>query len=81
MRALPSPWLTSSSPDLDTTPPTSALPGLTEEEEAELTKPKHMSESYTEFELPLKSDEKLFQRYVNAQGGFREPRLPTAFKA
>ncbi|ORX34204.1 HotDog domain-containing protein [Kockovaella imperatae] len=75
MRALPSPWLTSSSPDLDGTVPTQPLAPLTAEEEKELMRPKHMSESYTTFDLPLKSDERLYQRYVNAQGGFRIGKL------
>lgn len=35
-----------------------------------------MSESYTSFDLPLKSDPELFQRYINQQGGFREYLIP-----
>ena len=72
MRALPSLWLTSTSPDLDPSTSSAPLSPLTSQEQQELMRPKHMSESYTQFELPLRSDEKLFQRYVNAQGGFRK---------
>ena len=74
MRALPSPWLSSASPDLHSTigsSTTAPVPSLTEADEKELMRPKHMSESYTQFELPLASDPRLFERYVNAQGGFR----------
>lgn len=43
---------------------------MSEAELAKLNEPKHMSESYTSFDLPLKSDPELYQRYVNQQGGF-----------
>lgn len=46
--------------------------GLSEEELKELERPRHMSESYTSFDLPLASDETLYDRYVNTSGGFRE---------
>lgn len=45
---------------------------MSDAEMAELLKPRHMSESYTSFDLPLKSDPELLERYVNAMGGFRE---------
>jgi acyl-coenzyme A thioesterase 9 len=45
---------------------------MSEKEMEELLKPKHMSESYTSFELPLASDGELLEKYVNATGGFRE---------
>ena len=45
---------------------------MSEEESTHLLRPKHMSESYASFELPLASDAKLYERYVNASGGFRE---------
>ena len=37
-----------------------------------MLRPKHMSESFTSFDLPLASDPKLYELYVNASGGFRE---------
>lgn len=45
---------------------------MSEKERQQLLEPKHMSESFTSFDLPLKSDPELFQRYVNQMGGFRE---------
>jgi acyl-coenzyme A thioesterase 9 len=73
MRSNNIPWLTPTSPDLAS----SKTPGnryveLSEEEKAELERPRHMSESYTSFHLPLASDKELFERYVNTSGGFRE---------
>jgi hypothetical protein len=54
------------------------------DELAKLNAPKHMSESYTSFDLPLKSDPELFQRYVNQQGGFSKLKhlllRPTPFR-
>ena len=72
MRALPSPWLSSHSPDLDshTSSPIPDPPSLTPEELEEMSR--HMSESYTKFDLPLASDPMLFERYVNTTGGFRK---------
>ncbi|WWC86043.1 uncharacterized protein L201_000914 [Kwoniella dendrophila CBS 6074] len=83
MRALPAPWLSSHSPDLATqggaTPSTSIEESQTETlepfSEEELLKPKHMSESFTSFDLPLASDKTLYERYVNASGGFRMGKL------
>nr|XP_019049001.1 thioesterase [Kwoniella bestiolae CBS 10118]OCF27931.1 thioesterase [Kwoniella bestiolae CBS 10118] len=79
MRALPAPWLSSQSPDLasqgDTCsvdPHTSSAEPFTEEE---LLRPRHMSESFTSFDLPLASDAKLYERYVNTSGGFRMGKL------
>jgi acyl-coenzyme A thioesterase 9 len=38
-------------------------------------RPRHMDDSYTSFDLPLKSDPELLERYVNAMGGFRMGKL------
>ncbi|KAL7423786.1 hypothetical protein Q5752_001370 [Cryptotrichosporon argae] len=96
MRAHPVPWLSSASPDLDTSAPseqaahatatptststssataTADPPARTEQDEDALLRPKHMSESYTSFTLPLASDAKLYERYVNTSGGFRMGKL------
>ncbi|WVQ62408.1 uncharacterized protein L199_000548 [Kwoniella botswanensis] len=79
MRALPAPWLSSHSPDLasqgdacSVDPHTSSAEPFTEEE---LLRPRHMSESFTSFDLPLASDAKLYERYVNTSGGFRMGKL------
>ena len=67
------PWLTTSSPNLSSDANTTAKdPELSAEEKAELERPRHMSESYTSFDLPLASDATLYDRYVNTSGGFRE---------
>lgn len=73
MRALPAPWLSSSSPDLESQASESetSLHQCDEHEAAPLG-PKHMSESFTSFDLPLASDAALFDRYVNTSGGFSE---------
>lgn len=47
-------------------------PPMTKEELDAMVLPKHMSESYTSFDLPLASDPELLDRYVNASGGFRK---------
>lgn len=67
------PWLTSTSPDLasDTAKQVKEVE-LSEAERQELDRPRHMSESYTSFDLPLASDARLYDRYVNTSGGFRE---------
>jgi acyl-coenzyme A thioesterase 9 len=66
------PWLSSSSPDLASDGHTRSKDSeLSEEEIAELARPRHMSESYTSFDLPLASDATLYDRYVNTSGGFR----------
>lgn len=67
------PWLTSSSPDLasDTSHQVQESE-LSAEEQQELKRPRHMSESYTSFELPLASDARLYDQYVNTSGGFSE---------
>jgi hypothetical protein len=64
-----SPWLTSSSPDpaSDGKKPVRSA-RLSEEKEMELERPRHTSESYTNFDLSVAGD----ARYVNASGGFRE---------
>lgn len=73
MRSLNVPWLSSKNPNLSSQNPTAeASNPMSEEELAELLKPRHMSESYTSFDLPLKSDPALLERYVNAMGGFSE---------
>jgi acyl-coenzyme A thioesterase 9 len=78
MRSLNVPWLSSKNPNLESqgsptaTSPKEADPPLTQAEVAEMFRPRHMSESYTSFDLPLKSDPELLERYVNAMGGFRE---------
>jgi hypothetical protein len=67
------PWLTTTSPNLASDAKTSAKDSeLSEEEKAELERPRHMSESYTSFDLQLASDATLYDRYVNTSGGFRE---------
>ena len=67
------PWLTTSSPNLASDATTAAKDSeLSAEEKAELERPRHMSESYTSFDLPLASDATLYDRYVNTSGGFRE---------
>lgn len=74
MRSLNVPWLSSRNPNLETqgqsTQPQAER--MSDEELQELLKPRHMSESYTSFDLPLKSDPELLERYVNPMGGFRE---------
>lgn len=77
MRAHQNPWLSPSSPNLASDSTSSSheqaqVVELSAEELAELERPKHMSESYTEFDLPLASDPELYDRYVNTSGGFRE---------
>jgi len=72
------PWLTTTSPNLASDANLTAKDSkLSKEEEAELERPRHMSESYTSFDLPLASDATLYDRYVNTSGGFREFLLPT----
>jgi acyl-coenzyme A thioesterase 9 len=67
------PWLTTSSPNLASDATTAVKDSeLSAEEKAELERPRHMSESYTSFDLPLASDATLYDRYVNTSGGFRE---------
>jgi hypothetical protein len=67
------PWLTPTSPNLASDSPKAACRSqLSKEESEELQRPRHMSESYTSFDLPLASDEKLYDSYVNTSGGFRE---------
>ncbi|WRT63950.1 uncharacterized protein IL334_000877 [Kwoniella shivajii] len=79
MRALPAPWLSSSSPDLASQGDTTSAEPHTQPEqpisEEELLRPRHMSESFTSFDLPLASDAKLYERYVNTSGGFRMGKL------
>lgn len=67
------PWLTPTSPNLASDSPVTANRSqLSKEESEELQRPRHMSESYTSFDLPLASDAKLYDSYVNTSGGFRE---------
>lgn len=71
MRALPAPWLSSSSPDLESQASKDDSPDhQCDEHEAAPLGPRHMSESFTSFDLPLASDAALFDRYVNTSGGF-----------
>ena len=42
--------------------------------------PKHMSESYTSFELPLGSDLVLLEKCVNNTGGFRMSLFSSCFR-
>lgn len=76
MRALPAPWLSSHSPDLasqgDAASTEIVNKPLEPFSQEELLKPKHMSESFTSFDLPLATNKTLYERYVNASGGFRE---------
>ena len=77
MRSLPTPWLSSQTPDLasplsSTSEPSSRYSTSSYYISEELARPKHMSESYTSFDLPLKSDRALLERYVNTSGGFSE---------
>jgi acyl-coenzyme A thioesterase 9 len=76
LRAHQNPWLTPTSPNLASDSASTAhhthRVELSPEEQAELERPKHMSESYTDFDLPLASDPELYDRYVNSSGGFRE---------
>ncbi|AAW42493.1 hypothetical protein CNBC1390 [Cryptococcus deneoformans B-3501A] len=76
MRALPAPWLSSSSPDLESQASKDDSPDhQCDEHEAAPLGPRHMSESFTSFDLPLASDAALFDRYVNTSGGFRMGKL------
>ncbi|OXC70916.1 hypothetical protein AYX13_00333 [Cryptococcus neoformans] len=76
MRALPAPWLSSSSPDLESQASKDDIPNhRCDDHEAAPLEPKHMSESFTSFDLPLASDAALFDRYVNTSGGFRMGKL------
>ncbi|OWZ54994.1 thioesterase [Cryptococcus neoformans c45] len=76
MRALPAPWLSSSSPDLESQASKDDIPNhRCGDHEAAPLGPKHMSESFTSFDLPLASDAALFDRYVNTSGGFRMGKL------
>ncbi|WVQ85620.1 hypothetical protein IAT38_007786 [Cryptococcus sp. DSM 104549] len=77
MRALPAPWLSSASPNLASQGSTGDVgpEHKCETHEAEDLKPRHMSESFTSFDLPMASDPKLFERYVNTSGGFRMGKL------
>nr|XP_018266964.1 thioesterase [Kwoniella dejecticola CBS 10117]OBR89122.1 thioesterase [Kwoniella dejecticola CBS 10117] len=80
MRALPAPWLSSHSPDLASQTDSSAADGPETKapepiSEEVLLRPKHMSESFTSFDLPLASDTTLYERYVNTSGGFRMGKL------
>ncbi|KAL1406182.1 hypothetical protein Q8F55_007870 [Vanrija albida] len=76
MRAHPVPWMQSDlSPDLRPSDDRCAEAPLNASEEEELLRPRHMSESYTSFDLPLASDPKLYDRYVNTSGGFRMGKL------
>lgn len=78
MRAHPVPWMTPGcgAPELDTqVSPTAKPPPLSKEEQEALIKPKHMNASYTSFDLPLASDQKLYDSYVNFSGGFRMGKL------
>lgn len=78
MRDLPIPWLSTTSGELpfyNSSGPSTSTAGSINEEDS--VRPKHMSESYTSFDLPLKSDRQLFERYVNVSGGFR--RFPLFF--
>ena len=71
MRAHRIPWLSSNSPNLASSSKQSVA-RMSEKELADMLRPKHMSESFTSFDLPLASDPKLYELYVNASGGFRE---------
>jgi acyl-coenzyme A thioesterase 9 len=72
MRSNNIPWLTPTSPDLASSNSLGKhVQPLSQEERQELERPKHMSESYTSFDLPLASDRGLLERYVNTSGGFR----------
>ena len=72
MRSFPSRWLSSESPNLASTPS-----GNTTEDPvstSEALEARHMSESFTSFDLPLASDPALRERYINTTGGIRELR-------
>ena len=73
MREHAKPWLSSQEPDLASTSGESATPSA--EVLEELLRPRHMSESYTAFDLPLKSDPALLERYINNTGGMRMGKL------
>ncbi|WWD18067.1 hypothetical protein CI109_102514 [Kwoniella shandongensis] len=88
MRALPAPWLSSHSPnlasqgDLDaavtasaSTSTSKSSPTTSSSAEIDSLEPRHMSESFTMFDLPLASDPTLYERYVNTSGGFRMGKL------
>lgn len=80
MRSHVVPWLSSSSPNLDMGQKqgqnsSSAAPQMTQTELEAMLTPKHMSESYTSFDLPLASDPELLDKYVNASGGLRMGKL------
>lgn len=57
------------------------VPPLTEEEKKQFMAPKHMSASYTSFVLPLASNPRLYDKYVNFAGGFREYLRPKTSQA
>lgn len=80
MRAHPVPWMNAASgaPDLEAPASESAkkYPPLSEADKEALAKPKPMSASYTSFDLPLATDQRLYDLYVNFTGGFRESRAP-----
>ncbi|BEJ10381.1 hypothetical protein CcaverHIS641_0704160 [Cutaneotrichosporon cavernicola] len=79
MRAHPVPWMNAGcgAPELE--PPASETakqyPPLSEQEKENLGKPKPMSASYTSFDLPLATDPRLYDLYVNFSGGFRMGKL------
>ncbi|ODO11920.1 hypothetical protein I350_00704 [Cryptococcus amylolentus CBS 6273] len=77
MRALPAPWLSASQPNLASQGSKDDLEvdAKSVEEAQKSLGPKHMSESYTTFDLPLASDAGLYDRYVNTSGGFRMGKL------
>lgn len=79
-RPHPIPWMAAQSgmPELDTASHRILAPPLSEADKEALLKPRHMSASYTSFDLPLASDPKLYDLYVNFSGGFREWRQDVA---
>lgn len=76
MRAHPVPWMKPEyiTPELsgqEAKKKEEVVP-LTEDEKKQFMAPKHMSASYTSFVLPLASNPRLYDKYVNFAGGFRE---------
>lgn len=85
MRAHPVPWMKPEyiTPELSgqAAKKKEEVPPLTAEEKKQFMAPKHMSASYTSFVLPLASNPRLYDKYVNFAGGFREFIRATVFQA
>lgn len=85
MRAHPVPWMKPEyiTPELSgqAAKKKEEVPPLTAEEKKQFMAPKHMSASYTSFVLPLASNPRLYDKYVNFAGGFRESHMQAVLPA